>query len=91
MKITTVGLDLAKNVFQVHGVDERGRATLRKQLRREQVPLQEQFSSTNPSQEGVQDQEVIHNLSPRGSNTGGSILDGNGGSGLHGNQQRGSP
>jgi transposase len=37
MKITTVGLDLAKNVFQVHGVDERGRATLRKQLRREQV------------------------------------------------------
>ena len=24
MKITTVGIDLAKNVFQVHGVDERG-------------------------------------------------------------------
>jgi hypothetical protein len=23
MKITTVGIDLAKNVFQVHGVDER--------------------------------------------------------------------
>jgi hypothetical protein len=26
MKITTVGIDLAKNAFQVHGVDEHGRA-----------------------------------------------------------------
>jgi transposase len=34
MKITTVGVDLAKNVFQVHGVDERGKTVLRKQLRR---------------------------------------------------------
>ena len=24
MKITTVGIDLAKSVFQIHGVDERG-------------------------------------------------------------------
>ena len=37
MKITTVGIDLAKNVIQVHGVDERGKAMLRKQLRRNQV------------------------------------------------------
>lgn len=37
MKITTVGIDLAKNVFQVHGVDEHGKAVLRKQLRRDQV------------------------------------------------------
>jgi transposase len=37
MKVTTIGLDLAKNVFQVHGVDERGVAVLRKQLRRDQV------------------------------------------------------
>jgi len=29
MKITTVGIDLAKNLFQVHGVDERGKAVLR--------------------------------------------------------------
>jgi transposase len=36
MKITTVGIDLAKNVFQVHGIDERGNAVLRKQLRRAQ-------------------------------------------------------
>jgi transposase len=39
MKITTVGVDLAKNVFQVHGVDERGRTALRKQLRRAQVAV----------------------------------------------------
>lgn len=37
MKITTVGIDLAKNVFQVHGVDERGKAVLRKQLKRREV------------------------------------------------------
>jgi transposase len=37
MQITTVGIDLAKNVFQVHGANERGKAVLRKQLRRDQV------------------------------------------------------
>lgn len=34
MKITTIGIDLAKDVFQVHGVDAHGKAVLRKQLRR---------------------------------------------------------
>src|SRR5690606_38304536 len=37
MKITTVGIDLAKNVFQVHGVDERGKTVLRKQIKRDQM------------------------------------------------------
>jgi transposase len=37
MNITTVGLDLAKNVFQLHGVDAHGKAVLKKQLRRDQV------------------------------------------------------
>ena len=36
-EIITVGLDLAKNVFQVHGADVSGRAVLRKKLRRDQV------------------------------------------------------
>jgi len=36
-QVTTVGIDLAKNVFQVHGVDSRGKTVLRKQLRRAQV------------------------------------------------------
>lgn len=37
MKITTIGIDLAKNVFQVHGVDQSGKAVLKKQLKRDQV------------------------------------------------------
>ena len=37
MNVTTVGLDLAKSVFQVHGMDERGKVTVRKQLRRREV------------------------------------------------------
>lgn len=37
MKITTVGIDLAKNVFQVHGIDEHGQAVLKKQQRRDQM------------------------------------------------------
>ena len=36
MKVTTVGIDLAKNVIQVHGVNERGKA-VKKQLKRNQV------------------------------------------------------
>src|SRR5271166_2985729 len=37
MKVTTVGIDLAKNMIQIHGVDERGKTVLRKQLKRAQV------------------------------------------------------
>ena len=37
MKITTIGIDLAKNVFQVHGVDEHGKAVFNKPLKREQM------------------------------------------------------
>lgn len=37
MKITTIGIDLAKNVFQVHGIDTHGHVVLKKQLRRTQV------------------------------------------------------
>ena len=37
MKITTIGIDLAKNVFQVHGVDERGNPLIQKKLKRNQV------------------------------------------------------
>src|SRR5262249_16503553 len=36
-EVTTIGLDLAKHVFQAHGVDAEGATVLRKQLRRAQV------------------------------------------------------
>ena len=35
--ITTIGLDLAKSVFQVHGVDAQGKVVIAKALRRAQV------------------------------------------------------
>ena len=37
MQINTVGIDLAKNVFQVHGCDANGKAVVRKQLARRQL------------------------------------------------------
>jgi len=37
MKITTIGIDLAKSVFAVHGVNEHGREVLKKVLKRDQV------------------------------------------------------
>ncbi len=37
MKITTIGIDLAKEIFQVHGVDDHGKVVLRKQLRRNKI------------------------------------------------------
>jgi len=37
MQISTIGLDLAKNVMQVHGIDADGIAVLRKKLRRADV------------------------------------------------------
>ncbi|MCZ6496072.1 MAG: hypothetical protein O6924_07825, partial [Alphaproteobacteria bacterium] len=36
-KVTTIGLDLSKNVFPVHGVDASGEVVIRKPLHRRQV------------------------------------------------------
>ena len=52
MKITTIGIDLAKNVLQVHGVDERGKTVLRKQLKRVQVAVF--FSNLPPCLVGME-------------------------------------
>jgi transposase len=35
--VTTVGLDIAKSVFQVHGVDAAGQVVIRRQLKRRSV------------------------------------------------------
>jgi transposase len=37
MQVTTIGIDLAKNVFQVHGIDEAGKVVVRRALRRKEV------------------------------------------------------
>jgi transposase len=36
-KCKRIGIDIAKQIFQVHGVDANGKAALRKQLKRTQV------------------------------------------------------
>ena len=52
MTITTIGLDLAKSVFQVHGVDESGATILVKRLHRKQMlPF---FSKLSPCLVGVE-------------------------------------
>ena len=57
--------------------------------RQRQLPIQEQLrtATTTDHQEGEGDQELIHNVSMKFTNQGGSRFDGNGGSALHGNQQ----
>jgi transposase len=35
MQIATIGINPAKNVFQIHGADQHGKAVLRKQPRRD--------------------------------------------------------
>jgi transposase len=34
MQVTVIGLDIAKHVFQVHGIDQSGQVLIRRQLRR---------------------------------------------------------
>lgn len=52
MKLTTIGLDLAKAVFQVHGADGHGRAVLKKQLKRAQVAAF--FANLTPCKIGME-------------------------------------
>ncbi|MDJ0610557.1 MAG: IS110 family transposase [Kiloniellales bacterium] len=61
MKISTIGLDIAKNVFQVHGVDETGEVVIRKQLRRSQVmPF---FEKQSPCLVGIEACATSHHWS----------------------------
>jgi transposase len=52
MQITTIGIDLAKPVFQVHGVNAQGRTVLKKQIKRPQVV--EFFANLSPCQIGME-------------------------------------
>ena len=49
MQITTVGLDIAKNLFQVHGADAQGRVLLKRKLARSKVL---EFFATLPALPG---------------------------------------
>jgi hypothetical protein len=39
MKITTIGIDLTKSVFQIHGVDGHGKTVLKKQIKRSEMDM----------------------------------------------------
>lgn len=58
MQVITIGLDLAKHVFQVHGVDQEGRVILRRRLRRAEVVRF--FSSLPPCLVGIEACSTAH-------------------------------
>jgi transposase len=52
MHVTTLGVDLAKQVFQIHGVDAHGKVVVRKQLRRKEVEAY--FTKLPPCEIGME-------------------------------------
>ena len=58
MQVSTIGLDIAKNVFQVHGVDDQGQAVLRRKVRRDQ--LLKLFSDLGPCLIGMEACATAH-------------------------------
>lgn len=58
MQVSTIGLDSAKSVFQVHGVDREGRAVLRRKVRRDQLVAL--FSNLKPCLVGIEACATAH-------------------------------
>ena len=58
IEMKVIGLDVAKNVFQVHGVDRRGETVLRRRLRRSQVA--EFFRHQTPCVIGIEATQGAH-------------------------------
>lgn len=50
-KLTVVGLDLAKNIFQVHGIDDRGRKLCGRKLKRSETKKTMGCALLHPSYE----------------------------------------
>ena len=51
--VTTVGLDIAKSVFQVHGVDGAGQVVIRRQLKRRYVRHSREAASVSGGHRGL--------------------------------------
>ena len=58
MKATTIAIDLAKHLFQLHGVDQHGKTTLKRQLKRDQ--MLSFFSNLPPSLIGIEASGSAH-------------------------------
>ncbi len=56
--ITVIGLDIAKNVFQVHGIDDAGQPVLKRKLRRNEVLRV--FSLLEPALVGIEACHTAH-------------------------------
>jgi len=63
MDVTTVGIDLAKQVFQVHGVNSRGKVLIRKQLKRAEVT--KFFATLSPCLIGIEACASAHHWARR--------------------------
>ena len=63
MQVTTIGLDIAKNVFQVHGIDNEGRVVLRRKVRRDQLVAL--FRSLEPCLVGMEACATAHHWGAR--------------------------
>ena len=63
MHIVTIGLDLAKYAFQVHGIDESGEVVVRRQLRRGAV--EEFFAALPPCLVGMEACATAHHWARR--------------------------
>ena len=63
MQITTIGFDIGKNAFQVHGIEATERVVIRKQLRRSQVMTF--FASLSPCLIGMEACAYIASLGAR--------------------------
>ena len=60
MQVHTIGIDLAKNVFQIHGVDESDKVVVARQLRRKQViPFFEKLKPCLVGMEACAQQRII--------------------------------
>jgi transposase len=63
MQVSTIGLDIAKNVFQVHGIDGEGRAVLCRKIRRER--LIKMFEGIEPCLIGMEACATAHHWARR--------------------------
>ena len=51
--VTTIGLDIAKSVFQVHGVDAAGQVVIRRQLKRRSVLVLSEAAAVSGRHRGL--------------------------------------
>ncbi len=66
-EVSTIGLDIAKSVFQVHGVDSAGAVVIRRRISRAKVL--EFFGGLSPCLVGIEACSVSTSLGPRAGRT----------------------